>query len=293
MGRSIYVPLGDVTLFVCEIGESSAAAPPLLVIHGGPDWDHTYLLPGLELVARMRRVVAFDLRGCGRSTLGLGQAGYQPELIVRDVVRLIRELGHDRVDVLGFSTGGQVAQLLVEANPGCVRRLILASTTAYADVDEHLAGRPGYESRRTIRPPWPQWAQFEREHPRDDVEATIGWAVEGAPTAIWNLRRLDEYLALLGRVRFTGEWIGPFRQGRLHPWRPTNPGAVLRDFAGRILILHGAQDMGFPVQVAERLHDEVPSAQLAVIQSAGHMAQFDQPQAWAGAVATFLDAEDR
>lgn len=51
VGRSSYVALGDVTLFVREIGESKAGGPPLLVIHGGPDWDHSYLLSGLERVA--------------------------------------------------------------------------------------------------------------------------------------------------------------------------------------------------------------------------------------------------
>lgn len=47
--------------------------------------------------------------------------------------------------------------------------------------------------------------------------------------------------------------------------------------------------MGFPVQVAERVHDEVPASQLVVIESAGHMAQFDQPAEWARAIAAFLD----
>lgn len=281
--------MGDVDLFVREMGPRRSDVPPLLVIHGGPDWDHTYLLPGLELVARTRPVVAFDMRGCGRSTQGLGPAGYQPELVVEDVDRLIGALGHERVDLLGFSTGGQVAQLFVEAHPERVRRLVLASTTAYPDVEQHREGWAKYEHRRAARVPWPRWAGFERGAPRNDVEATIEWAVDAAPTAIWDLDRLDEYLDLLAAVQFTGEWIRPFREGRLHPWRPGDPVGVLRRFPGRVLILHGAQDMGFPIQVAERLHDEVPTSQLVVIESAGHMAQFEQPADWAGAVGGFLD----
>ena len=281
--------MGDVVLFVHETGRARTDVPSLLVIHGGPDWDHSYLLPGLELVADSRHVLSFDLRGCGRSTRGLGPAGYQPEFVVEDIERLLGALGHDRVDLLGFSTGGQIAQLVVEAHRERVRRLVLASTTAYPDVDQYLAGWADYEKRLAVRAPWPQWAGFERGRPRSDVQATIEWAVEAAPTAIWDLDRLDEYLSLLADVRFTGEWIRPFREGRLHPWRPSDPARVLRQFPGRILILHGAQDMGFPVQVAERLQDEVPSSQLVVIEAAGHMAQFDQPAQWAGAIAGFLD----
>lgn len=281
--------MGDVALFVREMGPHRSDVPPLLVIHGGPDWDHTYLLPGLEPVARTRPVVAFDMRGCGRSTRGLGPAGYQPEFVVDDIDRLIGALGHERVDLLGFSTGGQVAQLFVEAHPERVRSLVLASTTAYPDVEQYLDGWAEYENRHAARAPWPRWAGFERGAARNDLEATIEWAVHAAPTAIWDLDRLDEYLDLLAAVRFTGEWIRPFREGRLHPWRPGDPAGVLRRFPGRVLILHGAQDMGFPVRVAERLHDDVPTSQLVVIESAGHMAQFEQPAEWAGAVGGFLD----
>jgi pimeloyl-ACP methyl ester carboxylesterase len=284
--RGSSIPLGEVTLFVRRLGAGDGI--PLLVIHGGPDWDHTYLLPGLEGIAQARPVVAFDMRGCGRSSVGLEAAAYQPELVVADVKRLIDDLGHAQVDVLGFSTGGQVAQLLVESHPAAVRHLVLASTTAYADVDKHLLGWEEYDCRTTLLPPWPKWAGFDRAHPTTKVHETISWAVEGAPTAIWKLDRLDAYLALLGGVRFTGEWIGPFRRGLLHPWRPADPGAVLRAFPGKVLILHGAQDMGFPVALAERLSDEVPRAELRVLQNAGHMAHFDQPEAWADAVTGFL-----
>jgi len=277
-----------VDLFVRQMGPDPFAAPPLVVIHGGPDWDHTYLLPGLIPVSSYRHVILFDMRGCGQSTRGLGPDGYQPEFVVEDLARLIRTLGHNRVDLLGFSTGGQVAQLFVEAHPDLVGNLILASTTAYTDVGQFLAGWEEYERRLQVVAPWPAWMDFPRGEGLEDIQGTEQWAVDAAPTAIWNLGRIDEYLALLGEVRFSGEWIGPFREGRLHPWRPKDPERVLRDFDGRILILHGAQDMGFPVQVAERLHRAVPATRLSVIDQAGHMAHFDQPSAWAATVLDFL-----
>ena len=59
-------------------------------------------------------------------------------------------------------------------------------------------------------------------------------------------------------------------------------------FGGPILILRGAQDMGFPVQVAERLHQAVPATQLKVIAEAGHMAQFDQLGALSTTIIDFL-----
>lgn len=50
----------------------------LLVIHGGPDWDHSYLREPLNELAGSHRVVLPDLRGCGRSTRGLADEFYTP-----------------------------------------------------------------------------------------------------------------------------------------------------------------------------------------------------------------------
>ncbi|MEU4548225.1 alpha/beta fold hydrolase [Nonomuraea dietziae] len=39
----------------------------LLIVHGGPDWDHSYLVEPLDRLAGERRLLFPDLRGCGRS----------------------------------------------------------------------------------------------------------------------------------------------------------------------------------------------------------------------------------
>ncbi|MEP6666262.1 MAG: alpha/beta hydrolase [Nocardioidaceae bacterium] len=280
MDRSGIVDVGDVELFVREIGPQPSPDPPLVVIHGGPSWDHSYLLPGMLSVARSRHVVLADLRGCGLSSRDLARTAYQPELVVDDIARLIETLGYEHVDLLGFSTGGQVAQLFAEAHPHRIRRLVLASTTAYAETTPHLEGWDEYERRVASAP--------ALDEDVDDLEATVQWAVSGASTAIWNLERIDSYLALLSAVRFSGDWLEPFRSGRLHPWRPKDPEGVLRDLDRPVLILHGAQDMCFPVQLAQRLHAAVPTSQLHIIDQAGHMAQFEQPERWSTAVVEFL-----
>jgi pimeloyl-ACP methyl ester carboxylesterase len=63
------VDLGGVSLFVRRYGDPGA--PVLLGIHGGPGWDHSYLLPAMGDLAGIRQVVLFDLRGCGRSSRDL------------------------------------------------------------------------------------------------------------------------------------------------------------------------------------------------------------------------------
>src|SRR5215467_13862764 len=101
----------------------------LLVIHGGPDWDHSYLREPLGRLGGRYRLVMPDLRGCGRSTTGLGDDQYTPDAAVADLVTLLGVLSLGPVDVLGFSYGGLLAQRLAMAVPGRIRRLIIASSS--------------------------------------------------------------------------------------------------------------------------------------------------------------------
>ena len=132
-GRSEFVTVGEVKLFVRRFGD--LALPLLIVLHGGPSWDHSYLLPAVAKLAGLAHAVLFDLRGCGRSSRtapvgSLPVSALQPNLLADDVAALIGRYGAQRADVLGFSYGGGIAIRVVDQHPGVVRRLILASTTA-------------------------------------------------------------------------------------------------------------------------------------------------------------------
>ncbi|GAA2838415.1 alpha/beta fold hydrolase [Kribbella solani] len=266
------VDVGDVTLFVRELGRRGER-PSLVVVHGGPDVGHGYLLPGFEPLARDHHVVLFDFRGCGRSTRGLPADQLQPELVVRDTHRLIERLGLGQVDLLGFSTGGRAAIQFVDKHPEQVRRLVLASTSAYtsADNEPYLADWPEYQRRQKVE---------------DEANGTL----RNSTIFVWDLDRAPEYLQLLESLGpDLGDWsLERAIQGLTHPWFTRDPEQTLREFAKPILILHGEKDMGFPVQLAHRLHDAVPNTQLVVIPNTAHMSHFEQPTTWSNHLRTFL-----
>jgi pimeloyl-ACP methyl ester carboxylesterase len=88
--RTFVLPAG-VRLFA-----AIAAGPvdkTLLVIHGGPDWDHTYLRDPLSRLAGSYRLVLPDLRGCGRSVTGLAAERHTPDAAVADLVALLDRVG--------------------------------------------------------------------------------------------------------------------------------------------------------------------------------------------------------
>src|SRR3954447_4345665 len=76
-------------------------------------------------IAALRRVITFDNRGVGASE---GRTPSSIAEMAKDTVAFIRALGFDEVDLLGFSMGGFVAQVIAEEEPDLVRKIILAGT---------------------------------------------------------------------------------------------------------------------------------------------------------------------
>jgi pimeloyl-ACP methyl ester carboxylesterase len=112
--------VGDSTIFVRDAGDG----PPILLLNG--IGAHIGMWRPLEEALRDSRVISFDLPGTGRSPARPTPAT-MPAL-ARLTEELLDGLGLDRVDVLGYSFGGQLAQQFALQAPLRVRRLVLAAT---------------------------------------------------------------------------------------------------------------------------------------------------------------------
>ena len=97
---------------------------PLLLLHGGLGSIDMFD-PVLPALAEGRQVIAVDLHGHGRTALGDRPISI-PD-IGDDMAELLRRLGYDQVDVLGYSFGGGVGFRLAVQHPERVRRLAIVS----------------------------------------------------------------------------------------------------------------------------------------------------------------------
>jgi pimeloyl-ACP methyl ester carboxylesterase len=87
----------------------------LLVVHGGADWDHSYLREPLSRLAGTHRLVMPDLRGCGRSATGLADWRYTPDAVVADLLALLDHLGARQVAVLSARLALMIAAAVAPA----------------------------------------------------------------------------------------------------------------------------------------------------------------------------------
>jgi pimeloyl-ACP methyl ester carboxylesterase len=76
-------------------------------------------------IAAQHPVITFDNRGVGASTRTTPDT---IQAMAHDAITFIRELGLNQVDLLGFSMGGMIAQVIAQDEPQLVRKLILAGT---------------------------------------------------------------------------------------------------------------------------------------------------------------------
>jgi pimeloyl-ACP methyl ester carboxylesterase len=130
--------------------------PTLLLLHGGPGFDHSIYKPAFSAVADLAQVIYLDHRGCGRSsgdnpeTWNLAQWG-------DDVRGFCDALGIERPIVLGTSFGGFVAQAYATRHPDHPAKLVLVSTATKADfpaVFEAFGHIGGPEAKRIAEAHW-------------------------------------------------------------------------------------------------------------------------------------------
>ena len=109
--------------------ELHGTGEPLLLLHGGMGSIDMFgpLLPAL---AKSRQVIAVDMHGHGRTALG--DRAWSLEAMGDDMAAIVKKLGHEQVDVMGYSMGGGVAFRMAVQQPESVRRLVIVSA-GYSD----------------------------------------------------------------------------------------------------------------------------------------------------------------
>src|SRR5512147_746434 len=100
-----YLSIENAEIFWRDIGQGQ----PIIVIHGGPDFDHTYLLPDMDRLSDSYRLIYYDQRGRGGSRGELRLEEISIEQTIADLEGLQDHLGLATVAILGHSWGGHVA----------------------------------------------------------------------------------------------------------------------------------------------------------------------------------------
>lgn len=125
------------------------AGTPVVLVHGftasiEPAWIETGILPDL---ARDYRVIAFDLRGHGKSDKPHDPRAYDE--IGLDAIRLLDRLGIQKAHIVGYSLGGIIVCKLLTTHPGRFLSAVLGGA-AYRRSQSERSDRAADQAARDI-----------------------------------------------------------------------------------------------------------------------------------------------
>jgi pimeloyl-ACP methyl ester carboxylesterase len=268
------VEVRGATLGYRDINPTASGTPLVLIAGYGltmTEWDPTFVMT----LAQNRRVITFDNRGIGRSSGPV--RGLTVRSMARDTAGLIRALGLGRVDVLGWSMGGYIAQQLAISSPQLVNRLILAAT----DPGSPHAIQP---TQRVVdiltSPSTTPTDLLPILFPADQQAAGQAWmaAISAQP----NLTAADfstPPATMAAQSRATGRrWYG----------RGHGTYRNLPRIKAPTLVAHGTEDVIVPPGNARLLARRIPNVTRRTYRDAGHAFLFQDPAAKAQAFAAFL-----
>ena len=129
-GASLYFDVEGLGLV--PDGRSMRERPTLLLLHGGPGFDHSAFKPSFSSLTDIAQVVYLDHRGNGRSDYG-DPATWNLAQWGDDVHTFCETLGIAKPIVYGVSFGGFVAQSYATRHPDHIGKLVLVSTEAHPD----------------------------------------------------------------------------------------------------------------------------------------------------------------
>ncbi|MCW8850314.1 MAG: alpha/beta fold hydrolase [Melioribacteraceae bacterium] len=117
-----YKKVNGVNHFYKIVGEGEA----FVLLHGGPGSFHDELYPFFLDFAKSYKVIFYDQRGNGKSTLSIiDSTTFNEELMVEDLEELRKEFGIEKLNIIGHSWGGLLAMYYAVKYPNNLNRLIL------------------------------------------------------------------------------------------------------------------------------------------------------------------------
>ena len=269
----MFIDLGSARIFFDVVGaglaidgERMTPRPTLIVMHGGPGFDHSGLRPYFDRFSDTHQVIYIDHRGNGRSSGApdswtLAQWG-------DDVKAFCDALGITSPVVYGNSFGGMVAMSYASRHPDHPGRLILSSTAArmrLATTYDMLEARGGAEARRVAEQFW----TVPAEAGAADYIRVCMPLYSPRP----NPAEADARKRAILRTEVMIHFIG----GELRTMDLVGALARLR---APSLILAGAQDPVTPLACSQEIAEALPAGigELHIFEGAGHGVHRDAPE---------------
>ena len=256
--REAYATVPGARIFYRDTGGSGA---PVVLLHAATGSSRVWEYQIPAFAAAGYRVIAFDRRGWGRTTINSAES--PPRTAAGDLLGLLDQLGLDRVHLAGTAAGASVALDFALSYPQRVRSLVIANAIGGVQDADYL------ELGRRIRPP-----QFDALPPEFRELGPSYRAGNAAGTQRWV------------ELEKTSRPPGPPAPNQ--PLRNRLTFALLETIQAPTLLLTGDADLYAPPPVLQLFAARIKGSETSIVPGAGHSTYWEQPELFNRAVLNFL-----
>jgi 3-oxoadipate enol-lactonase len=242
------------------------ASAPVVTLSHSLATDLSMWEPQMKALTARYRVLRYDTRGHGGSDAPAG--AYSLGQLAEDARALLRALGIARTHWIGLSMGGMIGQTLALTAPDLFLSLALCDTSSRIPAE----AKPLWQERIKT-------AETQGMEPL--VEPTIGrWFTAG-----FREQRKD----VVDRVRAMIRATNPRGYvGCCHAISALDLTDRLSAIKLPTLVVVGEEDQGTPVAASRAIQAQIAGSQMETLQSAAHLSNMEQPEAFTAAVTSFL-----
>jgi proline iminopeptidase len=288
-----FVDANGVMIYYEEFGNEK----PLMIVHGGPGASHDYFLPYLLPLARYYRLIFIDERGSGKSERLEDVKLYTVENMAEDVEAVRKALGLGKMNLLGHSYGGVLAEAYALKYQEYLSHLILCST---------------FSSTSMMNEVFVKMKENMTPELRDHINKMESEGLFGHGLSYEQNRYTDEY-----KIAAWGEGYFPYlyQKNPDSNYDPTSDNfswALYREMWGSdgefiidgnlksveytdrlntikvpTLITCGDNDECAP-SLSKLMHEKIPGSELVIYPQSGHMTFVDQPGMFMKSIEDFL-----
>ncbi len=263
-GSDMNINVNNVTICYDDFGKGIF---PVIFIHGFP-FDKTSWKPQIEYLKKSHRVIAYDLRGFGKSTVGREKQSIS--LFADDLIKIMDALEIKEAIVCGLSMGGYILLNALNRYPQRFKAVILSDTQCIADTPE---------------------AKEKRSQTITNIkENGINEFAEGFIKNIFCAETLENKKETVEKIRNTILSTSPMViTGTLSALAQREEMcSSLKKISVPTLILCGKEDKITPLAQSEYLLQNISTATMHSIDKAGHMSNLEQADEFNQRIYKFL-----
>ncbi len=269
--------------------KGQGAAPPIVVVHGGPGMDSGSLSGDLGPLEARHRLLYYDQRGGGRSSLPADTKLLTIDRHVDDLEALRKHIGVDKVVLIGHSFGPAIIALYAIKYPAHVDRMVLLGPIPprkgkfFEEFGAAMSARLTDAQQKRSE-------ELRKQYEAGDVVAACReyWAINTVPRLAKSTQpsvvKSDFCTAPPEAIRYGTAKTNPATFGSLGDWDWT---ADLKRVTAPALIVHGEED-AIPMAMVAEWATALPHARLIKVPSAAHFPYVERPDVVFPEIETFL-----